>query len=41
MATLYTRKNSLRNSLSDEEALEFWQHCTEVMVPGWRNGLSE
>jgi len=33
MATLYTRTFNLKDSLSDEEVLEFWRHCMEVMVP--------
>ena len=33
MATLYTRTFNLKDSLSDEEVLEFWRHCVEVMVP--------
>ncbi len=33
MATLYTRTFNLKDSLSDEEVLEFWRHCMDVMVP--------
>ena len=37
MATLYTRKFNLKDSLSDEEVLEFWRHCMDVMVPAAEN----
>ncbi len=37
MATLYTRTFNLKDTLSDEEVLEFWRHCMEVMVPAAQN----
>ena len=37
MATLYTRTFNLKDSLSDEEVLEFWRHYMEEIVPAAQN----